>query len=120
MKSEKLFRFGIIVTTLIVMNVFRGWFIFNVIMSVFASLMGDDTLTYTIASITTTIVIGVCATPLIQNIFFLPLGMVEIKEKSTLFWPRHCEEEARRRHLFCFSHPWKSGKETPLPTHNNG
>ena len=93
MKSEKLFRFGIIVATLIVMNLFRGWFIFNVIMSVFASLMGDGTLTYTMASITTTIVIGVCTT--------LPLywGLRDNAEEKRRFLTHFSDHEYNRANL---------------------
>lgn len=108
MKSEKLFRFGIIVATLIVMNVLRGWFIFNVIMSAFASLMGDSTLTYTIASVTTTIVIGVCTT--------LPLywGLRENAEEKRRFLAHFSDHEYNSANLSSYLKETKIVKQDTI------
>ncbi len=108
MKSEKLFRFGIIVVTLIVMNVLRGWFIFNVIMSVFASFMGDSNLTYIIASITTTIVIGICTT--------LPLywGLRENAEEKRRFLAHFSEHEYNSANLSSYLKKTKIVKQDTI------
>lgn len=40
--SEKLRRFGLIVGTLIVMNILKGWIIQSIFMSIFSIALGDD------------------------------------------------------------------------------
>lgn len=85
MKSGKLFRFVIIVGTLIVMNIFKGWFFFNIFMSIFSTAIGDDNIVAQLLSIfSCTVLIGV-------------LTMLPI------YWSLRENAEERRRFLAYFS-----------------
>lgn len=85
MKSDKLFRFAIIVGTLIVMNIFKGWFFFNIFMSIFSTAIGEDNMLAQILSIfACTLLIGV-------------LTMLPI------YWSLRENAEERRRFLAYFA-----------------
>ena len=108
MKQEKLYRFGIIVGTLIVMNTFRGWFLFNIIMSIFASIAGDNTITYITASITTTIVVGIGT--------MLPLywGLRENHEERRRFLTYFAEHDYNRANLNVYIKEMKIVKQDTI------
>lgn len=85
MKSDKLFRFGIIVGTLIVMNIFKGWFFYNIFMSIFSIAIGEDNLAAQLLSV------FVC-TVLVGVLTMLPI-----------YWSLRENAEERRRFLSYFA-----------------
>lgn len=107
MNTNKLFRFGIIVGTLIVMNILSNWFIFNVIMSVYASIIGDGIPAYLLASVSTTVVVGICT--------ILPLYWMirEDAEERRRFLTHFEEHEYNRENLRAYL---KEGKLTKQDT----
>lgn len=93
MSSKKFLKFGIIAGTIIVMNIIKNWILFNVILSVYASTIGEGTLATVLALLTTSAVIAA--------ITMIPLYW-EIRENSEerrRFLSNFAEQEYNRANL---------------------
>lgn len=94
MKSEKLKRFSLIVGTLIVMNILKGWIFQSIFMSIFSIAIGDDNLTAALLTIfASTVTVGALT--------MLPLywGMRENAEERRRFLAHFAEHEYNSANL---------------------
>lgn len=94
MKSEKLKRFGLIVGTLLVMNVLKAWIFQGIFMSIYSTALGDDGLPARLLTIfTCTVVVGALT--------MLPLywGLRENAEERRRFLAYFAEHKYTRENL---------------------
>lgn len=97
MNSEKLKRFGLIVGTLIVMNILKIWIFQGIFMSIFSIALGDDNIIAVLLTILAcTITVGIL-TP-------LPLywGMRENSEERRRFLAYFAEHDYTRANLSAY------------------
>lgn len=94
MNSEKIRRFGIIVGTLIVMNLLKSWLFYGIFMSVFSIALGEDGTPAAILTI-------IASTASVGALSMLPLywGMRENAEERRRFLAYFAEHDYNRTNL---------------------